>query len=76
MFRQLFPSPSNGSATKVPKIIGMIHAAALPATPGYKSSGWNGYDTGMQKVLDQAKRETEIFSEFEGIDRQYHQNFI
>ena len=51
----------------MPRIIGMIHAAALPATPGYKSSGWNGHDTGMQKILDQAKKETEIFAEFEGI---------
>ena len=51
----------------MPKIIGMIHAAALPATPGYKTSGWNGHDTGMQKILDQAKRETELFSEFEGM---------
>jgi len=46
----------------------MIHAAALPATPGYKSSGLSGHDTGMQRILDQAKKEAEIFAEFEGID--------
>ena len=68
MFRQLFPSPANSSVQKIPKIIGMIHAAALPATPGYKSSGWKGYDSGMQKILDRAKKETEIFAEFEGMD--------
>ena len=67
MFRNLFPLTSNCSANNVPKIIGMIHATALPATPGYKTSGWNGHDTGMQKILDQAKKETEIFAEFEGM---------
>ena len=46
----------------------MIHVAALPATPGYKSSVWKGFDSGMQKILDQANKETEIFAEFEGMN--------
>ena len=67
MFRQLFPSIINETGRNVPKLIGMVHAAALPGTPGYKSTGWKGYDSGLQKILDQAKQEAEIFSEFEGI---------
>lgn len=69
MFRRLFPSPSNTSIETIPKIIGMIHVAALPATPGYKSSVWKGFDSGMQKILDQAKKETQIFAEFEGMNQ-------
>ena len=68
MVQKLFPSSAKASVSKIPKIIGMIHAASLPATPGYQSSGYNGYDSGIQKILDQARKETEIFSEFEGIN--------
>jgi len=68
MFQKLFPSSAKISVNKIPKIIGMIHAASLPATPGYQSSGFKGYDSGMRKILDQARKETEIFTEFEGID--------
>ena len=66
MFQKLFPSSAKITVSKIPKVIGMIHAASLPATPGYQSSGYKGYDSGMQKILDQARKETEIFSEFEG----------
>ena len=66
MFQKLFPSSAKITVSKIPKVIGMIHAASLPATPGYQSSGYKGYDTGIQKILNQARKETEIFSEFEG----------
>ena len=67
MLRQLFPlAPVSDKFRKVPKVIGMVHALALPGTPGYKSFNINGHDLGMQKILDQAKREAEIFSSYEG----------
>ena len=67
MLRQLFPlAPVSDTFRKVPKVIGMVHALALPGTPGYKSSNIDRNDSGIQKILDQAKREAEIFSSYEG----------
>ena len=50
MLRQLFPlAPVCDTFRKVPKVIGMIHALALPGTPGYKSSNIDRNDSGIQK---------------------------
>ena len=66
MFRQLFASSVNDNIKNIPKVIGMIHAPALPGTPGYKPSGKKSNDSGIQEILNQVKREAEIFSKFEG----------
>ena len=66
LFRQLFPPLANNSSKNVPKVIGMIHALALPGTPAYKVSCGKGNDTGVQAIIDRAKREAEVFAKFEG----------
>ena len=67
MLQQLFPlAPVSDTFRKVPKVIGMVHALALPGTPGYQSSNIDRNNSGIQKILDQAKREAEIFSSYEG----------
>ena len=67
MLQQLFPlAPVSDTFRKVPKVIGMVHALALPGTPGYQSSNIDRNNSGIQKILDQAKREAEIFSSYDG----------
>ena len=69
LFRQLFPVSVNEACRNVPKVIGMIHALALPGTPSYKTSSGKRKESGMQIIIDQAKREAEIFAKFKGICR-------
>ena len=66
VFRQLFPPSVSDTSKNIPKVIGMIHALALPGTPAYKASSGKRCDSGVQMILDQAKREAEVFSKFEG----------
>lgn len=68
MLRQLFPLSANETSKCIPKVIGMIHALALPGTPGYIASKGGQSDLAIQKILGQAQREAELFSKFEGID--------
>ena len=66
MLRQLFPLSVNDTSRCIPKVIGMIHSLALPGTSGYSESKGGQSDLGIQKILDQAQREAELFSKFEG----------
>ena len=67
LFRQLFPASLNDTSRNVPKVIGMIHALALPGTPVYKPLSGEKRNSGIQIIIDQAQREAEVFAKFEGM---------
>ena len=57
----------NDTSRNIPKVIGMIHALALPGTPAYKTSNGKRGNSGIQMIINQAQREAEVFANFPGV---------